>query len=136
MNDKTEKGDAWLAAQAVQPTAPVDWPLYEKDITSEVCKQCALCCSMEWTPHADQRMLDCLEAMVSQDGVLNRGIEFIGNGIRIWCSHLRGNNEEGWECGIYDRRPQLCKDFNCVSWAKVADDKTIYNQVLHKLGMI
>ena len=131
MNDSTEKGDAWLASQAVQ----VDWPLQEKDITSAVCKQCALCCSMDMRTGGDQRSLDCLEAMVSQEGVSSRGLEFIGDGVRIWCSHLRGSNAEGWECGIYDRRPQLCKDFNCVSWAKVADDKTLYNKVLEKLGM-
>ena len=131
MNDSAEKGDAWLASQSVK----VDWPLQEKDITSDVCKQCALCCSMDMRPNGDQRMLDCLEAMVSQEGVSSRGLEFIGDGVRVWCSHLRGSNTEGWECGIYDRRPQLCKDFNCVSWAKVADNKTLYNKVLEKLGM-
>jgi|GEM_PF-2449051 Fe-S-cluster containining protein len=112
-----------------------DWPLKEKDITNAVCKSCALCCSMEWKPGGDERMMDGLRAMVEPDGVMTRGLEWIGDGVRIWCTHLKGGNGEGWECGIYNRRPQICKDFNCVSWAKVSNNKELYNEVLKKIGM-
>ena len=80
-------------------------------------------------------MMDGLRAMVEPDGVMTRGLEWIGDGVRIWCTHLKGGNGEGWECGIYNRRPQICKDFNCVSWAKVSNNKELYNEVLKKIGM-
>jgi len=35
------------------------------------------------------------------------------------CQHLVKNGE-AYKCGIYGTRPQLCKDYNCVAWAKVA----------------
>jgi Fe-S-cluster containining protein len=41
----------------------------------------------------------------------------------------------GWRkmgCDIYDDRPQLCREFNCVSWAKYTNDLTQYNRVLEK----
>ena len=110
-----------------------DWPLKEADITEDVCKTCGICCSMELKPSwIDPRMMNALEVMVEH----SPDIIFIGNGIRIRCSHLKGNDSVGYECGIYDRRPQLCSDFNCVSWAKVSNNLDQYNKVIKKLGIL
>ena len=115
-----------------------DWPLQESDISEDVCKRCALCCSMDLRPGwADPRMMDALKVMVEK----SPDIEFTRQGIRIQCSHLRKIKvsnvvaNEFWECSIYDKRPQLCKDFNCVSWAKVSNNRDQYNRVLKKLGV-
>ena len=80
---------------------------------------------------ADPRMMSALEVMVEK----SPDIEFMGNGIRIQCSHLEGGDDIGWNCSIYDKRPQLCSDFNCVSWAKVSNNRDQYNRVLEKLGV-
>jgi len=109
------------------------WPLKEEDINENLCKRCALCCSMDIRPKwADERMMDTLSAMVEK----STDIAFLGDGIRIKCSHLRQTKHAEhptWECSIYDDRPQLCEDFNCVSWAKVSNNRERYGQVLEVL---
>ena len=107
------------------------WPLKEEDITEKLCKQCGLCCCSELKPQwgEDKRMMDSLRVMVEK----SPNITFFGDGIRIQCSHLRQTTHTEnptWECSIYDNRPQLCEDFNCVAWAKVTNNRTIYDQVL------
>ena len=106
------------------------WPLKEEDITEKLCKQCGLCCSMELKPKwTDKRMMDALRVMVEK----SPDVTFIGDGIRIKCSHLRQTTyaeNPSWECSIYDDRPQLCEDFNCVAWAKVSNNREQYDQVL------
>ncbi len=51
------------------------------------------------------------------------------------CRHLvtrEGDTGAINECAMYDdpRRPQLCADFNCVSWAKANNNYTLDNQFL------
>ena len=53
----------------------------------------------------------------------------------LTISGCPSNDEIGYKCGIYNERPQLCRDFNCVSWAKVSNDLEQYNKVIKKLGM-
>jgi len=106
------------------------WPLKEGDINENLCKRCGLCCSMDIKPKwADERMMNALSAMVEK----STDITFLGDGIRIKCSHLKQTKiakHPTWECSIYDDRPQLCEDFNCVSWAKVSNNREQYDQVL------
>ncbi len=110
------------------PSTKTRWPLQEKDITSALCEKCALCCSMEIKPKwADERMMKALKVMVEG----HENVKFLGDGIRITCSHLKES-----KCDIYFRRPQLCADFNCVSWAKVSNNLNQYNQVLEKLNIL
>ena len=108
------------------------WPLKEKDITEDLCKRCGLCCSMEIRPSwKDERLMDALRVMVQN----SPDITFIGDGISIRCSHLRKTKlaeHPEWECSIYEDRPQLCEDYNCVSWAKVSNDRRRYVQVIEK----
>ena len=109
-----------------------DWPLKEQDITEDLCKRCGLCCSMDIRPQwADKRMMEALRAMVEK----SPDVTFLGDGIRIKCSHLKQTTHAETptgECSIYEDRPQLCEDFNCVSWAKVSNNRTQYEQVLEK----
>ena len=116
------------------PVAIREWPLHEKDITEEVCQKCGICCSMDLKPSwKDPRMMAALRVMI--EGYDN--ITFTGDGIRIHCSHLKETKMEwkSMKCDIYDDRPQLCRDFNCVSWAKVSNNLEQYNRVLHKIGL-
>ncbi len=108
------------------------WKLEESDITENVCKSCAICCEIEIKPSwKDQRKMEWLKAIVEN----HEYIQNTGNGIRIRCSHLEGSVVLGYKCGIYNQRPQLCKDFNCVSAAKVTNNLEQYNRVLDKLGI-
>ena len=112
-----------------------EWPLQEKDITEEVCQRCGICCEIELTPNwTDSRRLPWLRAIVEN----HDNITQTGSGIRIRCSHLKKTKhatDPHWECDIYEDRPQLCRDFNCVSWAKYSNDLTQYNRVLEKMGL-
>ena len=117
---------------------PVDvreWPLQEKDITEDVCKTCGICCEIELKPNwTDSRRMFWLGAIVEN----HDNITQTGSGIRIRCSHLKKTKhatDPHWECDIYEDRPQLCRDFNCVSWAKYSNDLTQYNRVLEKMGL-
>ena len=113
-----------------------EWPLQESDITEDVCKSCGICCEIELKPNWKKpRQFEWLHAIVEN----HDNIETTEKGIRIRCSHLRKTKHAThpyWECDIYEDRPQLCSDFNCVSWAKYSDDLTQYNMVLKKLGMV
>jgi len=112
-----------------------EWPLQEKDITEDVCKSCGICCEIELTPSwTDPRRMFWLGAIVEN----HDNITQTGSGIRIRCSHLKKTKhatDPHWECDIYEDRPQLCRDFNCVSWAKYSGDPTQYNRVLEKMGL-
>jgi hypothetical protein len=51
------------------------------------------------------------------------------------CRHLVTREEEAgtaYECAVYNdaRRPQLCLDFNCVSWAKANNAYNLDNVLL------
>ena len=109
--------------------------IHESDVTSELCQRCAVCCNiclkipesnsryrrflrtigLEVSPAVDAGGLDCCDRE---------------HGIRVdlgHCMHLEqvGDLLQGsrFACRIYGSAeyPQLCADFNCVSWAKVND---------------
>ena len=116
------------------PVTLQDWPLQEKDITHELCKRCGLCCELTIACDTDDpRQLEFYRAVVEN----NPEITFIDGTLSIRCSHLRQttlSDSPQWECDIYEDRPQLCKDYNCVSWAKVSNDTSRYDQVLEIAG--
>ena len=100
----------------------LEWPLQESDITSELCEKCALCCSNTISFPWDDRKIEWFDSAVEKMD----GIEVVGHGsYKFTCSHLKDN-----KCTIYETRPQLCRDYNCVTWAKVTNDLNVYNQVI------
>tara|TARA_R110000824_G_scaffold121016_2_gene276908 strand:+ start:1326 stop:1724 length:399 start_codon:yes stop_codon:yes gene_type:complete len=121
-----------------------DWPLKEKDITSDVCKRCAICCTIE--VHVSLSPLDGIPEeglafindnvnFLMDQGVPGKGkITKTKNGYRIACIHLEHKEDGTYSCGIYKMRPRLCKNFNCVEWAKESGNLYQYNQALEKLG--
>ena len=91
-----------------------DWPLQESDISEDVCKRCALCCSMDLRPGwADPRMMDALKVMVEK----SPDIEFTGQGIRIQCSHLRKTKVSNVVANEFGSAPFTINDH---SYAKIS----------------
>ena len=93
-----------------------------------------------WSPEKSVKMLEGtdLNLAVAKGASIYGAGTTDGKGIRIRCSHLRKTKhatDPHWECDIYEDRPQLCRDFNCVSWAKYSGDLTQYNRVLEKMGL-
>ena len=119
------------------PVALQDWPLQEKDITHDLCKRCGLCCELTVSPNTeDPRQLEFYRVIAEN----HPDITFIDGSLSIRCSHLRqtklSSDQPHWECSIYEDRPQLCRDYNCVSWAKVTNDTSRYDQVLEIAGLL
>ena len=107
------------------------WPLEEKDITSEVCEACgARCCTIQLPmPFTDDRKIEWFNTVVEEID----GIEALPNGLYAYtCGYLGEDNK----CTIYETRPQMCRDYKCVAWTKVnGQDFGILNHVLESLGM-
>ena len=89
-----------------------EWPLNEEDITSELCAKCGMCCNWPLDiSDKQERAIDFFEAVMEG----REGIEKVGHGVyKLWCVHLKDHR-----CSIYEDRPQMCRDYNCVSWAQV-----------------
>ncbi|GFN34391.1 YkgJ family cysteine cluster protein [Tepidimicrobium xylanilyticum] len=91
------------------------------DIKSDLCVHCGACCKIFIPVKCDERYLNFIKSI---------GIPYIQdspNTIRIvWgnCPKLEiieNNDEKKYLCTIYEERPQLCRDFNCIAWAKVSN---------------
>tara|TARA_Y100001951_G_scaffold19952_1_gene15019 strand:- start:522 stop:896 length:375 start_codon:yes stop_codon:yes gene_type:complete len=123
----------------------MDWPLKEVDITSDVCKRCAICCTIEVNVSLDSSTGIPEESVAfineNVNFLMNQGVPDKGNitktknGFRVACIHLDHKEDGTYECGIYQMRPRLCKNFNCVEWAKESGNLYQYNQALEKLGL-
>lgn len=116
--------------------------VHERDIVSAVCQRCARCCELDikLTPSDSRyrRFLrgvglslvppqpnsdDCCDQV--HDVTLHLGP----------CRHLQKppvNGETLFFCELFgdNRRPQLCRDFNCVSWAKARNEYHADNAAL------
>ena len=112
------------------------WEIQPSDITSEVCNKCIksgppYCCeiSLGFLTQESKMYLDLVKiATEGTDIRTNKMGE-----IFMICSHL---DKEKGVCKIYETRPQMCRIYNCVSWAQVAssqgasrEDLLIYNKV-------
>lgn len=72
-------------------------------VTSEVCIRCGACCSAYVRKGTTELVL--LEEITSMDEV-----EVVA------CPHLRIVNNQH-VCNNYENRPQVCRDYNCLSKA-------------------
>ena len=84
-----------------------------KDITSNLCLHCGECCKIYIPARGDNRYFEFLNATGLEVQMFNEnnGRIFLG-----YCKHLSISNDI-YKCDIYDRRPQLCRNFNCLAWA-------------------
>ena len=86
------------------------------DITEHVCLNCAKCCEQTVNIPLDDRFYDYLvfrgERVTRDPRDSNVGILNLGH-----CKYLVFENGLR-KCSVYEDRPQMCKDFNCVAWAK------------------
>jgi hypothetical protein len=114
-----------------------------QDITSELCQTCAACCRVSLRiagtnsryrmflrklgytvlPPPGEDKADCCEK--EHEITLDMG----------YCKHLVTTEENGdavYRCKIYGTSefPDLCADFDCVSWAKHADRYVESNKTL------
>ncbi len=111
------------------------------DITSEVCNKCIksgppYCCeiSLGYMNNESQLYLDLVK--IATEGTDIR-ITDMGKVFAV-CSHL---DKEKGVCKIYETRPQMCRIYNCISWAHVAlsagntsEHMDIYNKVTRMMG--
>lgn len=111
------------------------------DIENDVCKRCGKCCwirielqstdsrfrkflrgvGVRILPETEEGEEDCCEEVHPVRIDLGR------------CIHLherKADTEIVFECDIYESRPQLCRDFNCVAWALVNDTYSVENDLL------
>jgi Fe-S-cluster containining protein len=86
------------------------------DITEQVCLRCAKCCEQTVSVSLDDRFYEYLlfrEEKITRDPRdPNLGILSLGH-----CKYLVFENGLK-RCSVYEHRPQMCRDFNCVAWAK------------------
>jgi len=101
------------------------------DITEKLCRHCAYCCHVYVPVELDERTREYyMEVGLDVEcdpespnvGILNAGA----------CQHLM-KKESSYGCRIYGTRPQLCKDYNCIAWAKVSGVDS--DAVAHALGV-
>jgi hypothetical protein len=117
--------------------------IHERDIGSELCRLCAACCRVTFKlrnttpryrrflrqigytllPGAEPGKEDCCEK--KHDATVDMG----------YCKHLEIGHPEGgdvYRCLIYEsgRLPDLCVQFNCVSWAKANENYAQSNSLL------
>jgi hypothetical protein len=121
----------------------MDLTIHERDIEPQLCRMCAACCRITFKlrdtnsryrrflrqvgydvrPPCEPGQRDCCHK--KHDVSIDMG----------YCRHLDREENQGREfyhCRIYgtDGLPELCAQFNCVSWAKANDSYTEKNALL------
>jgi hypothetical protein len=115
----------------------------EGDITPEVCERCAACCRISiQVPNMDARFRRFLRGVGFQlTPPPKEGADDCCDGVHATtvqlgpCRHLVAGEAAGsdaYRCALYadPRRPQLCADFNCVSWAKANNTYNLDNLLI------
>ena len=93
--------------------------LRPSDITSSVCNKCI----KKGPPHCCEIFLGIAPSPIYLE-LIKRSIEGYDDHLRVTehneiiltCSHL---DKENGVCTIYEDRPMVCRNYNCVSWADV-----------------
>lgn len=130
------------AAAAPRPAIAV-LAIHERDITPEVCRRCAACCQVELrVQNTDSRYRRFLRGIgLSISPPISDGKDDCCDGVHEVtvhlgpCQHLRSEPTDGqtlYSCALYDdlSRPQLCEQYNCVSWAKANNAYNVNNALI------
>ena len=117
--------------------------LKHSDITSELCQRCAACCRIEFNiANTDSRYRTFLRQVgLAVDPPPKEGqTDCCADRHNItvdlgYCKHLEILEEEGdrrFRCGVYGTSdyPELCAQFDCVSWALANNDYSDKNKRL------
>lgn len=92
-----------------------------KDITGELCTRCGECCKIYIPIKGNERYINFIKTI---------GIPYIEDAPGILrlvlgpCPKLKivtENEVKKYYCTIYNERPKMCRDFNCVAWANVTN---------------
>lgn len=128
--------------------------LRPSDVTSALCTRCGECCRVRINIPGDAAYREFIAAVLEAplrasypDMVIRH--ERSGNREHVvldlgYCHHLeRGTDEAGhptFQCGTYESRPEVCRDFNCVAWGRVqrmgAPGRTISDAALEKVAAL
>ena len=117
--------------------------IHERDITSELCRQCGACCRILLTlENTDRRY----RTFLRQTGFALNTPRREGDtdccdethSVQVdtgYCRHLAREEREGTvhcACNLYESPefPQMCAEFNCVSWAKARNQYKPDNALL------
>ena len=107
-----------------------DPELEPEDIDGDLCMRCGECCKIKIEILGNETYFEFVREMLEEP------LRAAYPDLRIYlkqaddkefivldlgyCRHLDrstdATGEERLVCGIYDRRPQVCRSFNCVSW--------------------
>lgn len=100
-----------------------------KDVNSELCIRCGACCKISIPLSLDDRTHEFYQ-VVGLDVTINEHPE-IGPALEVgYCQHME-IKDGFYKCQIYDSRPQLCRDFNCLAWAICANIKDKFPALAH-----
>ena len=92
-----------------------------EDITEDLCIHCGECCKIYIPVTGDERYISFIreiELSYIQDDIRTLRI-FLG-----YCPNLliqENVDIKHYLCSVYSTRPKLCRDFNCIAWAKVSN---------------
>ena len=105
-----------------------------KDINSDLCVRCGYCCKVQIPVNiqSDLRVFEFYKA-----AGLNVSLVEGSNIVKLdmgYCEQL--DVSDGlYRCKIYDTRPQLCKDFNCLAWATCHNMQGKSDALNHAFGV-
>lgn len=91
-----------------------EWQDLDPDlITEDICIQCARCCKVTLRQPWNQNQEEYLKAMFEHTPKVDVVREGNQIGVVNWCSQLQPD----LTCGIYEKRPKICQNYNCFKMA-------------------
>jgi len=93
-----------------------------KDINSELCIKCGACCRVFFPIQGDERYFEFLEG-IGLNLIRNKKNKTLGKIDFGYCKNLN-TSDNLYKCKIYEGRPKLCKDFNCLAWSNYTNVNT------------
>lgn len=124
------------------------------DVGSALCTRCGECCRVKIYIPGDAAYGEFIAAVLEAplrasypDMVIRHERAASGENVVLdlgYCHHLERGADPGghptFRCGIYERRPEVCSNFNCVAWGRLqrmgAPGRTISDSALEKVAAL